>query len=289
MDGDGALGLGGRGVGLWGGLIAWPLGWRSVVVHGRWADVGELVEERLGRVVGMQGGLNGGDDLGVRSGSLEGLLVLGWCLGGCAICGGEDGGPGGSEGGSGGGEEALGATLVEETEGGTRHHGGGGDDGLGVWWSGEGRRGRDWAWGGGGVCGGEGGEGGRGGGEVEERGEEGRDAILGGNVTTAVEWDPGKRVSREAREGVGRVPGALVFAVSALHDFVLPGEDFLLEYLCASALFYAGDLEDLGRIDIRVAASAHDGDAANHALVDLERGVKGVRWSERARQTWTDE
>ena len=71
----------------------------------------------------------------------------------------------------------------------------------------------------------------------------------------------------------GCAPGALVFAVSALDDFVFSGEDFFLEYLCAPALFYASDLEDLGCIDIRVAASAHDSDATDHALVDLEGGL----------------
>lgn len=73
---------------------------------------------------------------------------------------------------------------------------------------------------------------------------------------------------------MGCVPSSLVFTVAALYDFVFPGEDFLLEYLCASTLFYAGDLEDLGRIDIRVTASAHDGDATDHAFVDLQRSVK---------------
>lgn len=85
------------------------------------------------------------------------------------------------------------------------------------------------------------------------------------------------------------VPSALVFTVSALYDFVFSREDFLLEYFCASALFYAGDLEDLCRIDIRVTASAHDGDATDHALVDLERGVKWVGGRGRAGRTWTDE
>lgn len=74
---------------------------------------------------------------------------------------------------------------------------------------------------------------------------------------------------RAGWRGVGRVPSALVFTITALDDLVLSREDFFLEYLCASALFYAGDLEDLGRIDIRVTASTHDGDSAHHALVDL--------------------
>lgn len=67
----------------------------------------------------------------------------------------------------------------------------------------------------------------------------------------------------------GCAPGALVFTVSALYNFVFSGKNLLLEYLCASALFYAGDLEDLGSINIRVTASAHDRNAPDHALVDL--------------------
>lgn len=73
---------------------------------------------------------------------------------------------------------------------------------------------------------------------------------------------------------MGCVPSALVFTVSTLYDFVFSGEDFLLKYLCTSTLFYACDLEDLRCIDKRVTASAHDGDAADHALVDLRMGVK---------------
>ena len=69
---------------------------------------------------------------------------------------------------------------------------------------------------------------------------------------------------------MGCVPSALIFTVPALHDFVLSGKDFFLEYLCTSALFYAGDLEDLGCVDIRVTASAHDGDTTDHTLVDLD-------------------
>lgn len=74
---------------------------------------------------------------------------------------------------------------------------------------------------------------------------------------------------------MGCAPGALVFAVSPLHDFVFSGEYFLLEYLCTSSFFYAGDLEDLCCVDIRVTASAHNSDAADHALVDLVSGVSG--------------
>lgn len=75
-------------------------------------------------------------------------------------------------------------------------------------------------------------------------------------------------------ERVECVPSALVFPVSALHDLVLSREYFLLKYLCAPALLYARDLEDLCRIDIRVTASAHDCDTADHALVHLYAAVK---------------
>lgn len=94
---------------------------------------------------------------------------------------------------------------------------------------------------------------------------------------------------KRTEERVGCVPSALVFTVSALHDFVFSGEDFLLEYLCASALLYARDLEDLCCIDIRVTASTHDRDATDHALVDLLIGVKRAQRKDRTRQTCTDE
>ena len=51
---------------------------------------------------------------------------------------------------------------------------------------------------------------------------------------------------------------------------MLSGQNFLLQDFCAPALVDARDFEYLCRVDIGVIASAHDGDAANHALIYLE-------------------
>jgi len=51
---------------------------------------------------------------------------------------------------------------------------------------------------------------------------------------------------------------------------MLSGQNFLLQDFCAPALVNARDFEDLCRVDIGVVASAHDGDAADHALKYLE-------------------
>ena len=70
---------------------------------------------------------------------------------------------------------------------------------------------------------------------------------------------------------------------------MLAREDFLLENLRAPAFVDAGDLEDLRCVDIRVGSPTHDGYAANHAFVDLERVAGGKALERRARLTCTDE
>lgn len=64
-------------------------------------------------------------------------------------------------------------------------------------------------------------------------------------------------------------PCTLILPIAALHDLMLSWQDFLLEDLGTAALVYAGDFEDLGRVHIRIGASSHDGNAADHAFVHL--------------------
>lgn len=70
---------------------------------------------------------------------------------------------------------------------------------------------------------------------------------------------------------------------------MLAREDFLLENLCTSTFVDASDLENLRCVDIGVGSSAHNGYAANHAFVDLERVSGGKALKRRARLTCTDE
>lgn len=71
---------------------------------------------------------------------------------------------------------------------------------------------------------------------------------------------------------------------------MLAWEDFLLQNLGAPALFDASHLENLGRIDIGVAAPAHDGNTANHAFVYLRDATVSVAPESRdERRTCTEE
>ena len=62
---------------------------------------------------------------------------------------------------------------------------------------------------------------------------------------------------------------------------MLAREYLLLEDFSPPALVDTSDLEDLGGIYIRVCAPAHDGDASDHALIDL------WRWRERVSKGMT--
>jgi len=86
-------------------------------------------------------------------------------------------------------------------------------------------------------------------------------------------------------------PGALVLSIATLDYLVLSGQNFLLQDFCAPALVDARDLENLGRVDIGVVASAHDGDTADHALIYLEDTVvrMGEMRNKKERETWTEE
>lgn len=100
---------------------------------------------------------------------------------------------------------------------------------------------------------------------VEEWREQGRNTELVRDLSTSFEGDP----------------CALVFAIATLDDFVFSRQNLLLKDLCAPALIDPGDFEDLGSVDIGIDASAHDGNASHHALVDLDGGVDSIidtRW-----------
>lgn len=94
-----------------------------------------------------------------------------------------------------------------------------------------------------------------------------------------------------AKKGDEHVPCSLILAVAPLNDLMFSGQDFLFENLCAAALVYACDLEYLSRVHVGVGATAHDCNAAHHALVDLD----AVRVSAMASRpcpvprTWTEE
>ena len=63
-------------------------------------------------------------------------------------------------------------------------------------------------------------------------------------------------------------PCALIFAVSTLYLFVLAREDLFLEDFGALALVYAGNFQDLSRIEPAITAAAHYGDTADFHFVD---------------------
>lgn len=85
------------------------------------------------------------------------------------------------------------------------------------------------------------------------------------------------------------LPGSLIFAVSSLYNLMLPRQYFLLEDLCAASLIHTCYFEDLGRVDIGVPTSPHNGDASDHAFIDLTRGVRMNALSAKIDTTWTEE
>ena len=73
---------------------------------------------------------------------------------------------------------------------------------------------------------------------------------------------------------------------------MLAWQDLLLEDLGAATLVYPGYLEDLGRIHVGIGAAAHDGDAADHAFVDLDAATRcsvSVGGKGGWLRTWTEE
>lgn len=71
------------------------------------------------------------------------------------------------------------------------------------------------------------------------------------------------------------LPGALVFAITALNLLVLAWEDLAFEDFGPASLFDTGDLEDLCCVEERVLLASHHGDSAAHDFVDGDSRVYG--------------